>query len=272
MLASTRSGLRRGETVKAKNVLMQFWLIIKDDEFVVEWTVVKKIREPRVSLLALISASCNTDDRYFVSNGSGYAVLISLKEYAVLDRRLDTPYPMEVDTPYSVIDQNSIKNMIVFEFSIYMVWKLVQYGVSKDWIRRIGDFLEEGPRLISSRILYSFHISNTAYWSFGYGVLSFIPLWSLVGEDDEVEEAADEEAGGSTEMYQNMSRGDWQEITNRVACRRFFKKNECESFTVSGDGVRNFPDGVTPPDLLYLMRRNPEVLMKFQEDDSLRTI
>ncbi|GJV49575.1 retrotransposon protein, putative, ty1-copia subclass [Tanacetum coccineum] len=68
---------------------------------------------------------------------------------------------------------------LVFEFSIYKVLKSVQYGVYKDWIRRIGDFLEYGPRLISSRILYSFHISNTVYWSSGYGVLSIIPLRSL---------------------------------------------------------------------------------------------
>ncbi|GJU83206.1 hypothetical protein Tco_1285571 [Tanacetum coccineum] len=33
---------------------------------------------------------------------------------------------------------------LVFEFSIYKVWKSVRYGVSKDWIRRIGDFLEHG--------------------------------------------------------------------------------------------------------------------------------
>ncbi|GKD89871.1 hypothetical protein Tco_1365378 [Tanacetum coccineum] len=58
--------------------------------------------------LALISSSCNKDDRYAVSNGSGYAVLISWDEYAVLDRELDTPYPMEVDTPYSTVDQNSV--------------------------------------------------------------------------------------------------------------------------------------------------------------------
>ncbi|GJW20019.1 hypothetical protein Tco_0027455 [Tanacetum coccineum] len=48
------------------------------------------------------------DDRYAVSNGSGYAVLISLNEYAVLDKKLDSPYSMEVDTPYSTIDQNSV--------------------------------------------------------------------------------------------------------------------------------------------------------------------
>ncbi|GKA20482.1 hypothetical protein Tco_0700471, partial [Tanacetum coccineum] len=57
--------------------------------------------------LALISTSCNKDNRYAVSNGSECVVLISWDEYAVLDRKLDTPYPMEVDTPYSIVDQNS---------------------------------------------------------------------------------------------------------------------------------------------------------------------
>ncbi|GKC81882.1 hypothetical protein Tco_1137599, partial [Tanacetum coccineum] len=35
------------------------------------------------------------DDRYAVSNGSGYAVLISWDEYVILERKLDTPYPMD---------------------------------------------------------------------------------------------------------------------------------------------------------------------------------
>ncbi|GJW72649.1 ribonuclease H-like domain-containing protein [Tanacetum coccineum] len=51
-------------------------------------------------------------------------------------------------------------------------------ALCKDWIDVLG-FWSLEPRLISSRILYSFHISNTAYWSSGYDVLSFIPLWSL---------------------------------------------------------------------------------------------
>ncbi|GKG43599.1 hypothetical protein Tco_0482692, partial [Tanacetum coccineum] len=48
------------------------------------------------------------DDRYAISNGSGYAVLISWDEYAVLDRELDTPYPIEMDTPYSTVNQNNV--------------------------------------------------------------------------------------------------------------------------------------------------------------------
>ncbi|GJT69038.1 hypothetical protein Tco_1028324 [Tanacetum coccineum] len=48
------------------------------------------------------------DNRYDVSIGSGYAVLISCTKYIVLDKELDTPYLVEVDTPYSAVDQNGV--------------------------------------------------------------------------------------------------------------------------------------------------------------------
>ncbi|GJU01701.1 retrovirus-related pol polyprotein from transposon TNT 1-94 [Tanacetum coccineum] len=54
------------------------------------------------------------DSQYAVFNGTEYAVLIFLNEYGVLDRKLDTPYPMEVDTPYRVIDQNSAQIRRIF--------------------------------------------------------------------------------------------------------------------------------------------------------------
>ncbi|GJW04996.1 hypothetical protein Tco_1563852 [Tanacetum coccineum] len=46
---------------------------------------------------------------------------------------------------------------LVFEFSIYKVWKSVGYGVSMYWIWRIGDFLEHGYAISS--------LMDTAYWS-----------------------------------------------------------------------------------------------------------
>ncbi|GJZ69853.1 hypothetical protein Tco_0633403 [Tanacetum coccineum] len=46
---------------------------------------------------------------------------------------------------------------LVFEFSIYKVWKSVGYGVSMYWIRHIGDFLEHGYAVSS--------LMDTAYWS-----------------------------------------------------------------------------------------------------------
>ncbi|GJS30197.1 putative reverse transcriptase domain-containing protein [Tanacetum coccineum] len=48
----------------------------------------------------------SNESGYAVSNESGYSVLICWDEYAVLDRKLDTPYPMEVDMPYSTADQS----------------------------------------------------------------------------------------------------------------------------------------------------------------------
>ncbi|GJW03079.1 hypothetical protein Tco_1561935 [Tanacetum coccineum] len=65
------------------------------------------------------------DDRYAVSNGSRYAILICWDEYAVLDRELDTPYPMEVDTPYSTVDQNSTDKRVVsslMDTAYWMIW------------------------------------------------------------------------------------------------------------------------------------------------------
>nr|GEV74430.1 hypothetical protein [Tanacetum cinerariifolium] len=46
----------------------------------------------------------------------------------------------------------------------------------------------------------------------------------------------------------DLKPNDESEITNRIGCRNF-QENECEIFTVPGDGVRIFPDGVAPPDL-----------------------
>ncbi|GKA43316.1 hypothetical protein Tco_0736040, partial [Tanacetum coccineum] len=49
-LASIRSGLSRGETVKADHELLLFWPKIGDDEFFIGGTAVKKVRDPRVRL------------------------------------------------------------------------------------------------------------------------------------------------------------------------------------------------------------------------------
>ncbi|GJU37625.1 hypothetical protein Tco_1185979 [Tanacetum coccineum] len=73
-------------------------------------------------------------DRYAVSNGSGYAILICWDEYAVLDRKLDTPYLMEVDTPYLMEVDTRIQLS-------------TRTGLEVGWIRCIQDL-------------------DTAYWGF----------------------------------------------------------------------------------------------------------
>ncbi|GJU63120.1 hypothetical protein Tco_1244955 [Tanacetum coccineum] len=104
-------------------------------------------------LLPLDVSLCHFEsDRYVVFNGSGYAVLISLKENVVLEQKLDTPFRWRW---YREYDLAHLK--LAFEFSISKVWNSVRYGVSKDWIRRIGDFLEHGYAVSS--------LMDTAYWS-----------------------------------------------------------------------------------------------------------
>ncbi|GJV39756.1 hypothetical protein Tco_1418196 [Tanacetum coccineum] len=54
-------------------------------------------------------SSTVSDSQYTVFNGTEYVVLIFLNDYAILDRKLDMSYPMEVDTPYRFIDKNSVR-------------------------------------------------------------------------------------------------------------------------------------------------------------------
>nr|GEU55156.1 hypothetical protein [Tanacetum cinerariifolium] len=108
-LSSTKSGLRRGENVKAEHMLMQFWPTIEDDEFVVGGMAIKKIRDPRVML--------------------AHRCIITTISERVKEKDL------------------TVGGMFVTK---------------------------------------------------------------IVREDDDVEEADDEEASGSVEVYQNMSRSDWQ--------------------------------------------------------------
>ncbi|GJV22831.1 hypothetical protein Tco_1375526 [Tanacetum coccineum] len=89
------------------------------------------------------------DDRYTVSNGGGYVILISWDENTVLNRDLDTPYPMEVDTLIQLLSRYNatcLLNMVPIKKVtktpsgygmgrlpdvVVVVWKSVRYGVSK---------------------------------------------------------------------------------------------------------------------------------------------
>ncbi|GJV12546.1 hypothetical protein Tco_1354087 [Tanacetum coccineum] len=141
---STRSGLRRTVTVKAENLLMEFWPTIGDGEFVVGGRSVKKVRDPRVRDKDLIC-------------GSMFVTKLA-RSFGILTREL--------------MDALSVKPRAhIFKKKIL------------DYYR---DYL--GAQL------------RACYW----------PATRHVGEDDEAEEAAEEGAGGSSNVYQNISRGNWQ--------------------------------------------------------------
>ncbi|GJW15206.1 hypothetical protein Tco_0019339 [Tanacetum coccineum] len=134
---------------------------------------------------------------------------------------IDTPYPMEVDTPYQSVEMNTlywtenwicriqwdrIRSMsivspelyreyelahlkLIYEFSIYNVWKSVQYGVSNGLDTAYWGFL--GARI--RRIL----LMDTAYWSleciigklpsrhYGFGWISKYLFQWMCGTDNQ---------------------------------------------------------------------------------------
>ncbi|GJU90238.1 hypothetical protein Tco_1302661 [Tanacetum coccineum] len=61
-----------------------------------------------------------------------------------------------------------------------LVWKSVQYGDPRNWILRIGGFLEYGPLFDIFQNIHILYLEYGVLTSSGYDVLSFIPLWSLV--------------------------------------------------------------------------------------------
>ncbi|GJU93583.1 hypothetical protein Tco_1318339 [Tanacetum coccineum] len=103
------------------------------------------------------------------------------------------------------------------------------------------DLVSEGHDLLSSRVI----LSEDDYWrgckkasdlenEFYTYVDKLDPLYK--GEIDRIY---------LDEVCEYFS----QEITNRNCVHKFFQENEYELLTVSGDGVRIFPDGVKSPDL-----------------------
>ncbi|GJW51222.1 hypothetical protein Tco_0092573 [Tanacetum coccineum] len=115
-----------------------------------------------------------------------------LNEYAVLDRKLDKPYPMEVDTPYQVkggfqperlaryreYDLAHLK--LVFEFSIYTVWKSVRYGISNGLDTAYWGFLGARTTLDIFQNLHIIYLQYVVLVFSRYGVLTVFPSWSLV--------------------------------------------------------------------------------------------
>ncbi|GKA90719.1 hypothetical protein Tco_0812589 [Tanacetum coccineum] len=76
---------------------------------------------------------------------------------------------------------------LIFEFSIYKVWKSVRYGVSKYWIWRIQvldtvywGFLGVGTTFDIFQNIHILLLEYDVLSLSGYGVLIFIPVWSLV--------------------------------------------------------------------------------------------
>ncbi|GKB97514.1 hypothetical protein Tco_0983651 [Tanacetum coccineum] len=169
----TLNGLSRAETVKASHLLREFWPSIGDGGFYVGNTKVASIRYPRVKL----AHRC-------------IATIIS-------GRQESTNRVTEIDLYYlyCIYTQGVIFNIL--------------YWLAK-YLRSVREKNLICGGMLVTRIARSFRLLTNEMMD----ALSVEPL-PHVKEDDEAEEAVkgeagNEGAGGSADMYRNMSQGDWQ--------------------------------------------------------------
>nr|GEW28580.1 hypothetical protein [Tanacetum cinerariifolium] len=194
-LANTRSGLSRGETIKVDHELLLFWPNIKDDEFFIGGTAIKKVRDPRVRL----------SHRFIATTISG--------------RKESTHRITATDIffLYYIYAEG-----VTYNIPSWLVWYL--NGVKdKDFTCR-GMFVTRIAKyfgLLTNEMVDALIIKPRAYvfkkksliamkvlLDLGGGVCCW-PATRQMEEDDEVEEATNNEAGDYNEMYCNMSRGEW---------------------------------------------------------------
>ncbi|GJW42818.1 hypothetical protein Tco_0071617 [Tanacetum coccineum] len=171
--SATLNGLRKGVTMKANHLLLGFWPTIRDDGFNVGNTKVAAIRDPRVKLA-----------HHFIAT-----TITCRKESTHRVTKIDIFYL------YCIYSDEVICN-IPYWLAKYMV------GMREKSLICGGMFV--------TRIARS------------YGLLTNEMMGALTREaveedekDDEGDEAAEgdaghEGAGGSADMYHNMSQGDWQ--------------------------------------------------------------
>ncbi|GJU61718.1 hypothetical protein Tco_1243553 [Tanacetum coccineum] len=171
--SATLSGLRKGVTVKANHLLLGFWPTIRDDGFNVGNTKVASIRYPRVKLAPCCIATTIT----------------GRKERTHRVTKIDIFYL------YCIYSDEVICN-ILYWLAKYMV------GMREKSLICGGMFvtrISRSYRLLTNKMMGALNPAAR----------------EVVEEDDKGDEAAGrgaghEGAGGSVDMYRNMSQGDCQ--------------------------------------------------------------
>nr|GEV96323.1 zinc finger, CCHC-type [Tanacetum cinerariifolium] len=154
-LDDNRRGLNRSETVRAEVLTMRFWPNIRDGEFVVGGTSVKKFRDPKIRLAYCCIAT------------------------TISGRKESTHRVTTIDL-----------------FFLYFIYEEgVTYNIPY-WLARYLKGVRDKD--LTCRGMFVTRIARS------FGLLTSVMVDALsiepkVEEDDEVEEAANEEAGGSAE-------------------------------------------------------------------------
>ncbi|GJW99340.1 hypothetical protein Tco_0183254 [Tanacetum coccineum] len=84
----------------------------------------------------------------------------------------------------------------------------------------------------------------------------YLPATRQVGKDDEVEEAAKEEAGGSSDAYRNMRRGDWQVRQGQWMDQQYGRWGQLETWMTRHDEHASWMYDHTVRQFQYLSTRD----------------
>ncbi|GJZ88323.1 hypothetical protein Tco_0660105 [Tanacetum coccineum] len=196
---ATLSGLRNGNTVKESRLLMEFWLTIRDRGFNVGNTKVASIRDPRVKLAHRCIAT----------------TIVGRKETTHRVIEIDLYYLYCIYTPEVACNISywlskymkgvRDKNLI---FGGMLVTKIVRlFGLLTSELRDVLS-IEPPPHMFKKKSLISMGVimklqNGMCVW----------PTPQAVEEEEEDKVEGDkghDGAGGSSDMYRNISQGVWQ--------------------------------------------------------------
>ncbi|GKC96169.1 hypothetical protein Tco_1161611 [Tanacetum coccineum] len=193
---STRIGLQNALTIKAEHMLMEFWPTIGDIVFVVGGTSVKNVRDPKVRL-------------------AHHCIVMTISGRKESTQRITA---LDLSYIYIIYGKGAIFNIPYWLVHYLKGIRDKDLICSGMFVTRLARYF----RILTRELLDVFSIEPRAYTFKKRSLITieivmelaggryYWPVTCLLGEDDEVEEATEEETGGSSNVYWDMSRGDWQ--------------------------------------------------------------
>ncbi|GJT25329.1 hypothetical protein Tco_0895266 [Tanacetum coccineum] len=200
-LDGIRRRLNKGETVRAEILTMGFWPSIGDGEFVMGGTAVKKVRDLKVRLAhryIAITISGRKESTHRITTNDLFFL------YCIYGEGVTCNIPYWLTQYLKSVRDKDLTCGGMFVTRIARSFRLLTSFMV--------DALNVEPKahILKKKSL----ISMNVVMDLGKGACCWLAT-RQVKEYDEVEEVSNEEVGGSTEVYRNMSRGDWLYLMRR---------------------------------------------------------
>ncbi|GJQ97052.1 hypothetical protein Tco_0008191 [Tanacetum coccineum] len=194
-------------TVKAEHLLMEFWPTIGDGVFVVGDTSVNKVKDLKVRLAyhcIAMTISCRKEstqriiviDLFYLYCIYGEWVIFHIPYWLVRYLRVIRDEDLMYGGMFVTRLAQSLRILTRDLMDVIILLAVHWEHSSRVDIKTLRTWFSSHSMIV----FFKYTNEGTCYWL----------AMRRVREDDEVEEAAEEEAVGSSDAYWNMSKGDWQ--------------------------------------------------------------